>query len=134
MGRNLIAAVITSFGYRHDAPPPAAVTLDVRTLLRDPHVDPRFRRLTGHDPVVRAHVLSTPGAAGLLIAAGLLVAGLLVDVAGPAGIRVDVAIGCAGGRHRSVALADLLAVELAGLGHRAVVEHRDIGRPVLAPG
>lgn len=47
--------------------------------------------------------------------------------------RVDVAIGCAGGRHRSVALADLLAVELAGLGHRAVVEHRDIGRPVLAP-
>lgn len=133
MGRNLIAAVITSFGYRHAEPPPAQITIDVRTLLRDPYVDPRMRALTGRDRAVRDHVQATPGATRLVVATAQLVAGLLDDVADAKGVRVDVAIGCAGGRHRSVALADLIAVELGSLGHRTSVTHRDIRLPVLAP-
>lgn len=132
MGRNLIGTVITSFGYRHGDAPAATITLDVRTLLHDPHVDREMRVLTGTDARVRRHVLDTPGAVGLVAATASLVAQLLEDVGDPNGIRVDVAIGCAGGRHRSVALADVLAAQLRGLGHRSTVEHRDIDMPVLS--
>lgn len=100
-------------------------------MLRDPHIDPGLRQLTGRDRRVRDHVFGTPGAAGLIESSVTAVARLLAEAGDPLGIRVDVAIGCAGGRHRSVALADLIGVGLTALGHRVVVSHRDVGRPVL---
>jgi P-loop ATPase protein family len=59
-------ALITSFGYRHGPAPAADLTVDVRQHLHDPHVDPSFRELTGHDAAGRARVLATPGAHGLI--------------------------------------------------------------------
>lgn len=124
---------VTSFGYRHlpGAPPRADLTVDVREQLRDPHVDPAFRMLTGHDAVIVERVLTTPGAAGLLEA---LVAAVVAVAPGAraAGRRVRVAIGCAGGRHRSVVLADALAARVTRAGFGVEVTHLHVREPVRA--
>jgi RNase adaptor protein for sRNA GlmZ degradation len=123
---------VTSFGYGHrDAdgkfvPPPAAhITIDVRTHFRDPHVNPALRHLTGADEAVFWAVIKTPGVPELINATVTQVeAFLAAPVPGP----VTVAIGCAGGRHRSVVIAATVAALLPG---RVGLVHRDIHRPVI---
>lgn len=122
--------VVTSFGYLHAPAPPADIVVDVRHHLRDPHVDPTFRELTGQDAAVWHRVLGTPGATGLVDGLTVAVRALL-PAARTAGRLITVAIGCAGGRHRSVVLADSLAERLAMAGVGAEAEHRDIDRPVV---
>jgi UPF0042 nucleotide-binding protein len=123
---------VTSFGYGHrDAdgkpvPPPAAdVTIDVRAHFRDPHVDPGLRYLTGADgPVIEA-VMTTPGVPALIDAT---VAQVEAFRDAPAPCPVTVAVGCAGGRHRSVVIAAFIAALLPG---KVGLVHRDIHRPVI---
>lgn len=124
------AVVITSFSYLHSPAPYADITVDVRTHLRDPHIDLRVRELTGRDALVRARVLATPGTRGLIDGVTTTVKALLL---GPgSGQRpVRVAIGCAGGRHRSVVLADDIAARLALAGWETATTHLDIHRPVV---
>jgi UPF0042 nucleotide-binding protein len=125
-----MTVTITSFGYRHSPElPQATITLDVRERLRDPHVAPAMRELTGLDQVVAEHVAATPGAARLVRHTALMVADLVAETAGDC---VGLAIGCVGGRHRSVALAELIRDELAFLGVRADVNHRDLRKPVIS--
>jgi RNase adaptor protein for sRNA GlmZ degradation len=115
---------VISFGYGHGAPPLADVVVDIRKRLYDPHTDVALRELTGKDPVIRAKVVGAHGFQHLLDS--------LVDVAWAMevhGVPLTIAIGCAGGRHRSVVLADKLSVRLNGSGEYAT--HRDIGEPVL---
>lgn len=118
---------VVSFGYGHGTPPEADVTLDTRRLLRNPSADPRMRELTGLDDPVRLHVLDTPGAVRLVEDTADLVSDLHHLTGGP----VTVAIGCVGGRHRSVALAEELAGVLRRDGVKTEVEHRDVHRPVI---
>lgn len=123
---------ITSFGFGHGPAPAASLVLDTRHLLRDPHVEPALRKMTGLDAPVVDRVRATPGA---LAAVDQLAAAAraLLDTAGAAtGCRVDIAVGCVGGRHRSVVIADELAARLRAAGYGVVVEHRDVARPVLA--
>jgi UPF0042 nucleotide-binding protein len=127
----LVGAVLTSFGYAHRTPPPATVTLDTRALLRDPHINPALRALTGHHPAVQHRVLTTPGAARLIQHTTDLVDDLLADAGDPTGTLVTVAIGCVGGRHRSVALTEAIAAQLAARGVRAEVEHLDVDQAVI---
>ena len=126
-----VQVLVTSFGYLHlhAAPPPAAVLVDVREYLRDPHTDPAFRALTGHDTPVMERVLSTPGA-GALIDALVTAAAALLPAACRAGRLVRVAVSCAGGRHRSVVIADAVAARLALWGAEA--EHWHLHKPVVA--
>jgi len=121
---------VTSFGYRHlTGPVPAAdVTVDVREHLRDPQTDPAFRSLTGDDSAVVERVEATPGAAGLLDALTDAVLALAPGAC-VAGRVVRVAIGCAGGRHRSVVLATTLADRFAPWG--AELTHLHLRRPVV---
>ena len=120
---------IYSFGYLHDVPD-ATVTVDVRAILRDPHIDPALRYLTAHDAPVRAKVATTRGA--LDLAAELVgLADRLIGIAQYTGSPVSLAIGCAGGRHRSAALAMLIADELTECGHHIEVKHLHIDRPVV---
>jgi RNase adaptor protein for sRNA GlmZ degradation len=126
------AVVVTSFGYLHGPAPYADITLDVRTHLRDPHLDPCVRELTGRDGVVRARVLATPGARGLIEGITTATKALLLGPgSAPECHLVRVAIGCAGGRHRSVVLADHIAARLALAGWEATTTHLDIHRPVV---
>lgn len=126
----MIQIVCVSFGYRHGPPPTADVTVDVREHLRDPHVDPAMRGLTGRDMRVAHRVLTTPGAADLAGRLADVMHGL-AELADRRHRYVTLAVGCAGGRHRSVALAEYVAGVLQAAGWGVEVEHRDIGLPVL---
>ncbi len=121
--------LVTSFGYLHGPPPPADVTVDLRDWLRDPHVDPAMRELTGLDKAIRDKVVRTPGTFELarqVVHLAVMMALLVAD-----GRPVRVALGCAGGRHRSVVVAGLVAAGLLGAGWPVEVVHRDIGLPVV---
>lgn len=118
---------LVSFGYGHGPVPAAAVVLDVRDLLHNPAADPALRTGTGLDEPVFDHVMATPGAARLVFSAAVLARGLAHDT------RTDVtlAIGCTGGRHRSVALARRTHELLAGVGDTVTLHHRDVHKPLL---
>lgn len=115
---------VTSFGYGHGTAPAADIVLDVRHNLRNPHHDPAMRQKNGLDPDVGEHVLTTPGA--LRIVDDTIRQVLTGQVAG-------IAVGCVGGRHRSVALAQEIGNRLAGVGRDVDVVHRDVDKPVLKP-
>jgi UPF0042 nucleotide-binding protein len=120
---------VISFGYGHpDAPPSADLTVDARRLLRNPHHDPVMRQLTGLDAAVRRHVLATPGAAAAVVTAAAFALGMRTATNAQV---VRIAIGCTGGRHRAVALAEAVATRVRVGGVAAEVVHRDIDRPVL---
>jgi RNase adaptor protein for sRNA GlmZ degradation len=102
--------------------------LDLQPWLLVPAASEWCLPLTGRDERVRRHVLATPGAVELLAHLEGAARTLLRLAAGAR--PVVVAVGCAGGRHRSVALAEELAERL-GAGWPVEVEHRHVGRPVL---
>ncbi|MEW1724385.1 RNase adapter RapZ [Streptomyces sp. NPDC093109] len=119
---------IVSFGYLHDGPPPAHLTIDLRAHFRDPHVSPELRYMTAADEPVRTAVLGTPGITDLIEATARAVAAF---ASGPSAGTVIVADGCAGGRHRAPTFAGALAERLRQDGYTVAVRHRDIGRPVV---
>lgn len=98
---------ITSFDKGHGPAPDAHIVVDVSTLFRDPHVDPRMRQMTGLDAEVIDSVMSQPGARNFVadLALALDTIESVVD-------HATLAIGCVGGRHRSVVLAALHAEDL----------------------
>ncbi|MCV2460244.1 ATPase [Streptomyces sp. ICN988] len=119
---------IVSFGYLHDAPPVAHLTIDLRHHFRDPHVSPELRYMTAEDAPVRTAVLDTPGITALVEATATAVTAF---ASGPSAGTVTVADGCAGGRHRAPTFALALAERLRSEGHRVTVAHRDLHRPVV---
>jgi UPF0042 nucleotide-binding protein len=116
---------VISFGYKYGLPVDADLVADCR-FLPNPHWAPELRPLSGLDGPVRDYVLGQPAATDFL-AAYLRV--LEVSLAGfeREGKRyVTLAVGCTGGKHRSVAMAEQLATRLAG--RDVTVSHRDLGR------
>jgi len=118
---------IVSFGYKHGVPVDVDLLFDCR-FLPNPHWDERLRPLPGTDPKVRRYVLSQPEAKEFLAQLHDLLALLL-----PAYIRegkayLSVGLGCTGGRHRSVVMANELANVFASIGFDARVHHRDLDR------
>jgi UPF0042 nucleotide-binding protein len=116
---------IVSFGYKYGLPVDADLIADCR-FLPNPHWVPELRPMSGLDASVRDYVLGQPAASAFL-AAYLSV--LEVSLAGfeREGKRyVTLAVGCTGGKHRSVAMAEQLAARLAG--RDVTVSHRDLGR------
>lgn len=112
---------VISFGYLHDAPPTADVTLDLRDYLSDPAHVPGGRMLDmrgDEDQEVRDFVFATPGALELLDDTARL-ASRMAQVK-----PVVVAFGCKGGKHRAAALAAALGEQLAAAGCDVeMVEH-----------
>ncbi|MEU2357892.1 RNase adapter RapZ [Streptomyces misionensis] len=108
----MFTVAITSFGYLHGPQPNARVCYDLRHQFRDPHLRPELRYLTARDAPVREAVMATGGVLALVRAIAATVDAYL------AGPRQDepltVALGCAGGRHRSATVADALATVLSG--------------------
>lgn len=118
---------VTSFSYRHGVPREADLVFDVR-FLDNPHWVPDLRPLTGLDPAVQAHVGADPDFAGFVANLKALLEPLLPRYAREGKRYLTVAVGCTGGRHRSVHVAHLLARWLRGLGHKVGEAHRDIDR------
>lgn len=119
---------VTSFGYLHDVPPAAHLTVDLREHFRDPHVSPELRYMTADDGPVRAAVLGTPGVRALVQAVAAAAAAF-ADA--PSAGVVRVAAGCAGGRHRAPTVAREVASRLRRAGHAVVVRHRDLDKAVV---
>lgn len=122
-----LRATVMSFGFKYGIPVDADVVLDAR-FLPNPHWVEHLREHTGLDADVREYVVETPAAASFLTESARL-----LDVMADGYLRegkryVTIAVGCTGGKHRSVALAEEVASRLAQQGIESVVVHRDLGR------
>jgi RNase adapter protein RapZ len=123
-----ISVTVESFGFKYGLPMDADMVVDVR-FLPNPHWIDELRPHTGRHPAVRDYVLDQPGAQRFLDTYHELL-GLVMDGYRREGKRyMTIAIGCTGGKHRSVAMAEALTVRLsADEGLSARVLHRDLGR------
>jgi len=117
---------VVSFGFRRGAPADAELLFDVR-FLPNPHWVASLRRWTGRHARVARYVLRAPAARRFLDLTAALLAFLVPEHIAEGKTYLTVAIGCTGGRHRSVAIAEALAARLRRLkGVRVRVRHRDI--------
>jgi len=124
--RSTVVNVI-SFGFRYGVPPSAELLFDVR-FLPNPHFEARLRPRTGHDPEVAEYVLKHPTAQALLQRLRELLAFLIPLYEGEGKAYLTIAVGCTGGQHRSVAIANEIAAELRRGGREVNVAHRDVER------
>jgi UPF0042 nucleotide-binding protein len=117
---------IESFGFKHGLPLDADIVMDVR-FLPNPHWEEELRPLTGHDPKVRDYVLERSVTASFLDRFEAMLVEILPNYRAEGRAYLTIAIGCTGGRHRSVAIAEELARRLAERGIAARTTHRDVG-------
>jgi len=122
-----LQVAVESFGFKHGLPLDADIVMDVR-FLPNPHWDDALRPLTGHDPKVRDYVLETAIGSNFVDQFDGLLATLLPQYQAEGRSYLTVAIGCTGGRHRSVAIAEELAPRLRGRGVAVTAVHRDLSR------
>lgn len=118
---------IVSFGYKYGLPVDADLVVDCR-FLPNPHWVPELRPRTGTDPEVSAYVLSRPGAQEFLDGYGQLLKVVTDGYRTEHKKYVTLAVGCTGGKHRSVAMAEELGSRLRSSGLQVRVVHRDMGR------
>ena len=118
---------VLSFGYKYGLPRDVDIVLDCR-FLPNPHWQDELRPLTGRDAPVRDFVLGQPEAGAFLDAVEGMVVPFLPAFEDEGKAYLSVAIGCTGGRHRSVAIADALAERITAAGYRPTVTHRDADR------
>ena len=102
--------------------------MDVR-FLPNPHWDEALRPLTGHDPKVRDYVLERAVTSSFLDQFEQMLLDVLPAYQAEGRSYLTIAIGCTGGRHRSVAIAEELARRFAAHGIAARTTHRDVGGP-----
>jgi RNase adapter protein RapZ len=118
---------VVSFGFKYGLPVDADMVADCR-FLPNPHWIPDLAPLTGQDQPVRDYVLGQPGADEFLAAYVEAVRVALAGYEGAGKHFVMLAVGCTGGKHRSVAMAEQMAARLAGSWPGVQVTHRDLGR------
>ena len=118
---------IVSFGYKHGVPVDVDLVIDVR-FLPNPHWDENLRPLTGLDESVRDFVLSQPVTNEFLVRLQSLFDLLLPAYQAEGKSYLTLALGCTGGRHRSVAIAERMSAWLRANGHHPRTTHRDIHR------
>jgi len=116
---------IVSFGYKYGIPLDADLLFDVR-FLPNPHFVPELKELTGNDPAVVEYLKDKPEVIETIERFEDLLDFLIPLYQREAKSYVTVGVGCTGGKHRSVAVANWLAQHLKRLGHHARVFHRDI--------
>lgn len=122
-----LQVAVESFGYKHGLPIDADIVMDVR-FLPNPHWEEALRPLTGHDPAVRDFVLERAQANDFLDRFEGLMLSLLPSYEAEGKSYLTVAVGCTGGRHRSVAVVEELAARLRVHGYAVRTGHRDLSR------
>ena len=124
--RQQLQIAVESFGYKNGLPLDADIVMDVR-FLPNPHWEEDLRPLTGHDPRVRDYVLERSVTSSFLEHLERLLIDVLPSYQAEGRSYLTIAIGCTGGRHRSVAIAEELARRFAAHGIPARTSHRDVG-------
>ncbi len=122
-----LRATVMSFGFKYGLPMDADYVADVR-FIPNPHWIPELRELRGTDAPVNDYVVAQEGAVRFLDTYAQL-----IDLATAGYLRegkrfATIAIGCTGGKHRSVAMAENLSARLVRVGLEVSVVHRDLGR------
>lgn len=118
---------ITSFGFKHGSPQDADMVFDVR-MLPNPNFTPELKPLTGKEQKIRDFVFSGTEAARFLDKAADIIDFVVEAYGGKDKLHINIAIGCTGGRHRSVAVAEALTERFGGEAKDIRVSHRDIGK------
>lgn len=126
-GEPTLHVFVTSFSYRQGLPREADLVFDVR-FLTNPHYDPELRPMSGLDRPVAERVAGDPDFPDFFRHLTDLLQPLLPRYNQEGKSYLTIAIGCTGGRHRSVFVAKQLAEWLAGQGYRAGLSHRDLER------
>lgn len=121
-----LAVTMMSFGFKYGLPPEADLVFDVR-FLPNPHFDPQLKPLTGRDKAVADYVLTSDLGKQLFDKLRGLLEFTLPQFEKEGKSYLTVAVGCTGGRHRSVALVEALKREV-GDSWNVSVRHRDVGR------
>jgi len=122
-----LQVTVVSFGYKHGVPLDADLVFDCR-FLPNPHWVEELRPLTGLDPPVRRYVMSQCETSPFLDKLDDLFSLLLPAYVKEGKSYLTVAIGCTGGQHRSVVLAEELAERIAARGFEPTLHHRDVHR------
>lgn len=123
-GRRMVVSVI-SFGFKHGVPAEADLVFDAR-FLPNPNFVPRLKRLTGSDPAVVRFLRRQPELAGFLRRVLDLVAYVLPRHEREGRTYLTIAVGCTGGRHRSVMIANQIGAAVRKKGFAVRVDHRDL--------
>ncbi len=127
-GRAAMVCTVSSFGFKYGPPVEADWVVDAR-FLRNPFWEPELRPLTGLDRAVHDFVWEQPAAREFVERLAGLLTWTLERAADAGRSRLHIAVGCTGGRHRSVVLAVELATRLGEGGLPVVLRHRDVERP-----
>ncbi|HEX2676026.1 MAG TPA: RNase adapter RapZ [Polyangiales bacterium] len=126
--RTRMVTRVVSFGFKFGVPVDADLVFDLR-YLPNPHFVPALKPKTGLDPEVSRFVLEGAEAQDLLADLENMLKKLLPKYAREGKSYLTIAVGCTGGQHRSVAMAEALAVRLRSEGNDVLVEHRDMPKP-----
>jgi UPF0042 nucleotide-binding protein len=122
-----MSVFVVSFAYRHGIPRESDLVFDVR-FLDNPFYDPKLRPLTGRDEPVADHVRRDPAFNPFLDGLTGVLKPLLPRYVHEGKSYLTIAVGCTGGRHRSVFVAERLAEWLNELGYPVTLNHRDLSR------
>jgi len=125
--RHPLTIIVASFGFKHGTPLDADLVFDVR-FLRNPHYEDVLRPFDGRDAAVEAYVMADERTACFLDRLYDLVGWTLPHYVAEGKAYLTIAIGCTGGRHRSIVVAEKLAGFLRERGYPALLQHRDVGR------
>ena len=118
---------VTSFGYRYGLPVDADIVLDVR-FLPNPYFVDSLKKHDGHHPAVRDYILASDEGRRFIEKLFALMSFLLPLYEKEGKVRLHIALGCTGGKHRSVAMANELAAYFSDKGYNIHANHRDIGK------
>ena len=120
---------VMSFGFKYGFPAEADLMVDVRCLLPNPYYIEELRQKTGNDPEVQEYVMRNPDAVEYYNRIKALLDHALPLYQKEGRSQLVVAIGCTGGKHRSVTIANEIAAHLTQAGDlRVLTYHRDLGR------
>ncbi len=122
-----MSVIVMSFAYGQGIPRAADLVFDVR-FLRNPHYLENLRDKTGEDADVGAYIEGDPGYADFFRRLVDFLEPLLPRYRAEGKSYLTIAVGCTGGRHRSVYIAEKLGEWLAGHGYRAAIRHRELER------
>ena len=116
---------VESFGFKHGLPLDADIVMDVR-FLPNPYWVEQLRPLTGHDPAVRDYVIERAQTSEFLDSFDEMLKTVVPGYQAEGRSYLTIAIGCTGGRHRSVAIVEELASRLRARGLAVRTSHRDV--------
>ena len=122
-----MGVVVYSFGFKHGAATDADIVIDVR-FLPNPYYDPEMRHLTGLDSKVNDFVMGRHETKEFMEKWGALLGCIMPGYLAEGKQQLAIGVGCTGGQHRSVALAEATGELLKRMGYRVHVSHRDLSR------